>query len=141
MSACPVTLSFDCLLLQYLCCEVAALQQASRLRQLRVFDIAHMGWRLQTACDMEVAINIHKQVRAMLFVLQVTFPQVAPVDVHSCDTVCQLTLLRGIKYNLNALLSGVGHTGKQRGMFVPDVVIRRAFPNIVLQVWPLHPWH
>lgn len=53
-------------LLQYLCCEVAHLQQAGRLRQLRVFDIAHMGWRLQTACDMEVAINAYEQVRAVM---------------------------------------------------------------------------
>ncbi len=52
-------------LLQYLCCEVAALQEAAKLRQLSIFDVAHMAWRLQTACNMEEAIDAHEQVRVI----------------------------------------------------------------------------
>jgi hypothetical protein len=49
--------------LQYLCCEVAALQQHGLLRQLRVLDVAHMAWRLQVTCRLEAAMQAQLQVR------------------------------------------------------------------------------
>ena len=49
------------LLLQYLCCEVGALQHAGRLRQLRVFDVAHIAWRLKVACSVEEAVMLEQQ--------------------------------------------------------------------------------
>lgn len=63
-SAClSVSLPVCPLLLQYLCCEIAALQQTRTLpRQLKVFDVAHMAWRMQTACSMEAAINVYEKV-------------------------------------------------------------------------------
>jgi hypothetical protein len=48
--------------LQYLCCEVAALQHQGLLRQLRVFDAAHIAWRLKVACDLDAAIEAFHQV-------------------------------------------------------------------------------
>jgi hypothetical protein len=48
--------------LQYLCCEVAALQESGQLQQLRVCDVAAMAWRLQTACGVEEAMNTFEQV-------------------------------------------------------------------------------
>lgn len=51
-----------CCPLQFLCNEVAALQQAGRLRQLQVFDIAHMAWRLKVASQLQEAIHSYGQV-------------------------------------------------------------------------------
>jgi hypothetical protein len=48
--------------LQYLCCEVAALQESGQLPKLRMFDIAAMTWRMQTTCDVEAAMHAHEQV-------------------------------------------------------------------------------
>ncbi len=53
------------LLLQYLCCEVAAQQLRGQLRQLRVCDVAHMAWRLRVACRLEGAIDVYEQVCQM----------------------------------------------------------------------------
>jgi hypothetical protein len=44
-------------LLQYLCCEVAALQHQGQLRQLWVFDVAHMAWRLKVAFKLDQALH------------------------------------------------------------------------------------
>lgn len=49
--------------LQYLCCELAALQQSHQLCQLQVFDVAHMAWRLQVACQLGDAKQAYEQVR------------------------------------------------------------------------------
>jgi hypothetical protein len=51
-----------CCPLQFLCNEVAALQQAGRLRQLQVFDVAHMAWRLKVASQLQKAIHSYEQV-------------------------------------------------------------------------------
>jgi hypothetical protein len=51
-------------LLQFLCCEVAALQDAGQLRprQLRVLTFGEIGWRLQSAQEANDAITAHKAV-------------------------------------------------------------------------------
>jgi hypothetical protein len=49
--------------LQYLCCELSALQLSGQLCQLQVFDVAHMAWRLQVACNLMDLQQDHKQVR------------------------------------------------------------------------------
>jgi hypothetical protein len=57
---CVTTDSFLCCVLgvlQYLCCEVAALQHQGQLRRLRVFDVAHMAWRLKVACKLDEAMH------------------------------------------------------------------------------------
>lgn len=46
---------------QYLCCELAALQLSGQLFQLQVFDVAHIAWRLQVACELET-IDAYQQV-------------------------------------------------------------------------------
>ena len=48
--------------LQFLCCEVATLQLAGQLRALQLFDVAHMAWRLQVACEARAAIDALGQV-------------------------------------------------------------------------------
>jgi hypothetical protein len=53
-----------CWLLQYLCCELAALQLSRQLCQLQVFDVAHTAWRLQIGCELEAAIDAYQQVWA-----------------------------------------------------------------------------
>jgi hypothetical protein len=51
-----------CCSLQFLCNEVAGLQQAGSLRQLQVFDVAHMAWRLKVASQLQEAIHTYEQV-------------------------------------------------------------------------------
>ncbi len=51
-----------CSLLQYLCCEVAALQTAGEISQLTVLTVAQTAWRLYTAEEAGAALETHKQV-------------------------------------------------------------------------------
>jgi hypothetical protein len=57
-----LTLAVLLLPLQYLCCEVAALQRQGQLRQLKVFDVAHMAWRLRVACQLHEGVETNKEV-------------------------------------------------------------------------------
>ena len=50
--------------LQYLCCELAALQQCGQLVQLQVFDVAHKAWRLKVACELDSLIHTLQRVGA-----------------------------------------------------------------------------
>lgn len=44
-------------LTQYLCCELAHLQLKGQLCPLQVFDVAHLAWRMQVACDLDTLIS------------------------------------------------------------------------------------
>jgi hypothetical protein len=56
-----VFLSLLCAM-QYLCCEVAHMQQHGQLYPLQVLDVAHMAWRLQVACEVEATAHAHDEV-------------------------------------------------------------------------------
>ena len=49
--------------LQYLCCELAELQEAHLLKVLRVYDIAHVAWRMKVGGELELAIDKFNKVR------------------------------------------------------------------------------
>ena len=55
--------------LQYLCCELVCLQQRGLLRQLQVFDVAHISWRMRVACELEQRIASLGQVSSLAVVL------------------------------------------------------------------------
>jgi hypothetical protein len=48
--------------LQYLCCELADLQDGKVMKPLRVYDIAHIAWRMRVSGDLEAAMIKYKQV-------------------------------------------------------------------------------
>jgi hypothetical protein len=43
--------------MQYVCCELAELQETKLLKALRVYDIAHVAWRMRVCGDLENAIE------------------------------------------------------------------------------------
>jgi len=50
------------LALQYLCCELAHLQEARHMRALRVYDVAHLAWRMRLTTELEGHITEYKTV-------------------------------------------------------------------------------
>jgi hypothetical protein len=54
--------------MQYLCCELAHLQQQGSFEPLTVADVAHTKWRLHIAGELENYIELQRQVRVDLLV-------------------------------------------------------------------------
>ncbi len=52
--------------MQYVCCELAELQECRLLKALRVYDIAHVAWRMRVGGELEAAIENFKKVRSRL---------------------------------------------------------------------------
>lgn len=48
---------------QYLCCELADLQQAGHTRALKVYDVAHVAWRMRVGTDIYETMTSHQEVR------------------------------------------------------------------------------
>lgn len=49
-------------LLQFLCCELSALQQQGKLQPLKLYDIAAASWRLRVVAELQGRITEHEQV-------------------------------------------------------------------------------
>jgi hypothetical protein len=47
---------------QYLCCELSELQSSKALKGLRVYDIAHVAWRMRVGTELEAAIEKFEKV-------------------------------------------------------------------------------
>lgn len=56
-------LPLDTLAPQFLCCELAELQLSRVLKRLRVYDVAHVAWRMRVGAELEAAIEKFDKVR------------------------------------------------------------------------------
>lgn len=87
-------------LLQFLCCELAALQQGGKLPPLQVADVALITWRLGVAKDLQKRLEAHLQVMIMTTAAAAAAGDmyVAPhkqLHVNAC--VCVLFVLRVVQ--------------------------------------------
>jgi len=47
---------------QYLCCELADLQKAGHTGSLKVYDVAHVAWRMRVGTDIYESMKRHQEV-------------------------------------------------------------------------------
>lgn len=74
-------------LLQYLCCELAELQQCSGVRCMRVLDAAHVLWRLRVAQQVDKWIEGQRRVRCcprMMVLHRMSCLKAQHTDAGSC---------------------------------------------------------
>lgn len=50
--------------MQYLCCELADLQERQQLPPLTVYQVAHVAWRMKVSLELTAAITSFDKVRS-----------------------------------------------------------------------------